>query len=235
MTFGNGILSPQDNLIIKMKRVIIICEGDTEKEFCTKLLSPYFASKNIFLQSPLIKKSMGGIVKWSELLKQILLHLKNDKTAFVTTFIDYYGLYAKYQFPGWDDSIKIADKNSRMDFLERSMAESIDDDYRHRCLPYIQLHEFEGLLFNDIKIFYEQIPSNELIGKDELKRTFEDFENPEMINDTRETSPSHRLMRIINGYNKIVYGNILADAIGLENIRNKSNRFNQWLQKIENL
>ncbi|MEO8567751.1 MAG: DUF4276 family protein [Ginsengibacter sp.] len=218
-----------------MKRVIIICEGDTEKEFCTKLLSTYFASKNIFLQSPLIKKSMGGIVKWSELQKQILLHLKNDKKAFVTTFIDYYGLYAKYQFPGWDDSMKISDKNSRMDFLEKSMAESINDDLRRRYLPYIQLHEFEGLLFNNIKIFYEQIPSAELVGKDELKKTFDDFENPEMINDTRETSPSHRLMRIVSGYNKIVYGNILADAIGLENIRSKSNRFNQWLQKIEDL
>ncbi len=178
---------------------------------------------------------MGGIVKWSELRKQIFLHLKNDKTAFVTTFIDYYGLYAKYQFPGWDDAMKITDKNSRMDFLEQSMAESIDDDLRNRYLPYIQLHEFEGLLFNDINVFYEQIPANELIGKEELKRTFKDFENPEMINDTRETSPSQRLMRIVSGYNKIVYGNILADAIGLENIRKKSTRFNKWLQKIERL
>ncbi len=218
-----------------MKRVLIICEGDTEKEFCAKLLDPYFAPKNIYLQSPLIKKSMGGIVKWIELRKQILLHLKNDKTAFVTTLIDYYGLYAKYQFPGWDEAMKITDKNSRMDFLEKSMAESIDDDFRQRYLPYIQLHEFEGLLFNDIKIFYEHIPANELVGKDELKRTFEDFENPEMINDTRETSPSHRLNRIVKGYNKIVYGNILAEAIGLEKIRKKSNRFNQWLQKIEDL
>ena len=42
-------------------------------------------------------------MKWSELRKQVLLHLKNDKIAFVTTLIDYYGLYAKYQFPEWDD------------------------------------------------------------------------------------------------------------------------------------
>ncbi len=178
---------------------------------------------------------MGGVVKWSELRKQILLHLKNDTKAFVTTFIDYYGLYAKYQFPGWDESLKITDKNIRMDFLEKSMSEDIGVDFQQRYLPYIQLHEFEGLLFNDIKIFYEQIPANELIGNDELKRTFNDFENPEMINDTRETSASHRLMRIVSGYNKVVYGNILADAIGLENIRKKSIRFNNWLQKIEDI
>lgn len=235
MTFGKEISSPQDNLTIDMKKVIIICEGDTEKEFCTKLLIPYFASKNIFIQSPLIKKTMGGIVKWSELKKQILLHLKNDTTAYITTLIDYYGLYAKHQFPEWDDSNKITDKNKRMDFLENAMLQDIDDNLQNRYLPYIQLHEFEGLLFNDIKIFYEQIPKNELVGIDELKKTFKDFDNPEMINDTRETSPSHRLMRIVKGYNKVVYGNILADAIGLENIRNKSSRFNNWLNKIEHL
>lgn len=45
------------------------------------------------------------------------------------------------------------------------------------------------------------------------------YENPEMINNGRETSPSHRLMRIIRGYNKIVYGDILASAIGLNRMR----------------
>lgn len=218
-----------------MRRVIIICEGDTEKEFCNKLLSPYFSSKDIFIQSPLIKKSMGGIVRWSDLKKQILLHLKNDKTAYVTTLIDYYGLYAKYQFPQWDDAMKVRDKNARMDFLEKAMLEDVSVSLQHRYLPYIQLHEFEGLLFNNIRIFYEIIPKQELVGIEELKRTFIDFDNPEMINDTRETSPSHRLMRIIKGYNKVVYGNILADAIGLENIREKSKRFNEWLNKIESL
>ncbi|HAN18180.1 MAG: hypothetical protein A2X13_07645 [Bacteroidetes bacterium GWC2_33_15] len=218
-----------------MKRVIIICEGETEKEFCTKILSPFFASKHIFIQSPLIKKSMGGIVKWNELKKQITLHLKNEKTAFVTTLIDYYGLYKKYQFPGWDESLKITDKNARMDFLEKMMSENIEADIRNRYLPYIQLHEFEGLLFNDINVFYEQIPKNELIGIAELKQTFNDYDNPEMINDKKETSPSHRLERIIKGYNKIIYGNFLADAIGLDKICKKSIRFNNWLQKIENL
>lgn len=218
-----------------MKRVIIICEGQTEKEFCTKLLSPIFASKHVFIQSPLIKKSMGGIVKWGELRKQIMLHLKTDTTAFVTMFIDYYGLYNKYQFPSWEESLKIVDKNERMDFLEEAMSQDIDDAYRYRFLPYLQLHEFEGLLFNNIQVFHQQIPKNELVGIKELEATFNEFENPEMINDKKETSASHRLERIVKGYNKIVYGNILAEAIGLENMRSKSQRFNSWLSKLENL
>lgn len=218
-----------------MRRIIIICEGETEREFCMTILAPYFASKNIHIQSPLIKKSMGGIVKWSELKKQILLHLKSDTTAYITTLIDYYGLYNKYSFPKWDESETQPDKNLRMQMLEEAMKLDIEDVYRFRYIPYIQLHEFEGLLFNDINDFYEQIPPNELIGIDELKATFNQYENPEMINNNRETSPSQRLERIILGYNKIVYGNILAESIGLSRIREKSPRFNSWLTKIEQI
>lgn len=218
-----------------MKRVIVICEGETEKEFCKKILFPYFIAKDILIEPPLIKKSMGGIVKWGELKKQILHHLKNEPDAYITTLIDYYGLYSKYEFPNWDNSLKIADKSKRMDFLEIEMASSIDDALRHRYIPYMQLHEFEGLLFNEIKIFFEQIPQNELVGIKELKATLQEYENPEMINDSKETSPSHRLERIISGYNKVVYGNILAEAIGLDKIRNKSPRFDNWLKKIEQI
>ncbi len=57
----------------------------------------------------------------------------------------------------------------------------------------------------------------------------------ELINENKETSPSARLERIIVGYNKVVYGNLIAEAIGLEKIREKSPRFNEWLNKIERI
>jgi hypothetical protein len=45
-----------------IKRVIIICEGVTEQQFCNDVLAPYFSKENIFISNPLIKKSGGGIV-----------------------------------------------------------------------------------------------------------------------------------------------------------------------------
>ena len=61
-----------------MKRVIMICEGPTEQAFAkTNLLVP-FVYKNIFLQTPLIKASRGGIVKWARLKEQIENHLKSE-------------------------------------------------------------------------------------------------------------------------------------------------------------
>jgi hypothetical protein len=211
----------------------MICEGPTEQAFAkTNLLIP-FISKGIHLQTPLIKASRGGIVKWSRLKDQIETHLKSEPGAYITTFIDYYGLYAKYQFPGWDASHSIVDKNQRMDSLEQAMLLDIDPDHRNRFIPYLQLHEFEGLLFNDIRVIYSQIPPADIVGREELESTFAQFSNPEMINNNRDTSPSHRLQRIIRGYNKVVYGDIISEAIGVDRIRAKSPRFNQWIIKLE--
>lgn len=214
-----------------MKRVIIICEGETERDFCKQVLAPHLIEHNVFIQAPLIKRSMGGIVRWPILKKEIETHLQ-ESSAIVSTLIDYYGLYQKLQFPKWEDGEKISDKISRIDFLESAMQEDIFDKVRHRFIPYLQLHEFEGLLFNDINIFYEQVPKSELVGIEELKKTFDDYDNPELINNNRETSPSHRLKRIIKGYNKPLYGHYFAEAIGIEKIRLKSPRFNQWVDKI---
>lgn len=58
-----------------MKRVIIICEGETEREFCKNVLAPHLITHNIFIQAPLIKRSMGGIVRWPILKKEIETHL----------------------------------------------------------------------------------------------------------------------------------------------------------------
>lgn len=218
-----------------MKRIIIVCEGQTEQVFCDKTLSPYFIGRNYHIQAPTIKHTRGGIVKWNVLKKQIETHLKTDKTAYVTTLIDYYGLYQKYNFPNWNAAELVMDKSERMNILEKGMKDDIDETHRNRFIPYLQLHEFEGLLFNDLNVFHQQIPSADLIGLEELNKTFQDYENPEMINNNRSTSPSHRLQRIIAGYNKIVYGDILAEAIGLQRIRQKSPRFNNWLQILENL
>lgn len=215
-----------------MQRIIIICEGETEQEFCKKILYPHFLPLNILIEYPTIKKSGGGIVPWDALQKQIHTHLSKDPNALVTTLIDYYGLHKKHDFPEWDASRKIVDINERMTFLEQAMKENIDNSVRFRFLPYIQLHEFEGLLFNNIEDFKNTFTAAEFTNLNELTKTILDHPNPELINDGKQTAPSKRLEKLIVGYNKIVYGSLLAEKIGLKNIRNKSPRFNEWLLKM---
>ena len=216
-----------------MKRIIIINEGETEQEFCKDVLQPYFFSKDILIQHPTIKKSGGGIVAWETLKKQIETHLKQDPSVFVTTLIDFYGLHDNHKFPNWEMANRIVDINDKISFLEQSMQDAIDETLRHRYIPYIQLYEFEGLLFNNIEVFNREFTSDEFSNYSELETTFSEYPNPELINDGRETAPSKRLMRIIKGYNKPIYGSLLAQAIGLERIRNKSPRFNNWINTLE--
>lgn len=213
----------------------MICEGPTEQAFANTNLQQPFINRGISLQTPTIKKSRGGVIKWVKLKQQIENHFKSEPGVYVTTLIDYYGVSNKHEFPGWEEAHRIVDKNSRMDSLENSMLQDIDPIFQNRFIPYLQLHEFEGLLFNDIDIIKSQIPPEDLVGLNELSQTIRDYPNPEMINDNKYTSPSHRLERIISGYNKVVYGDIIAEAIGLVRIREKSPRFNNWITRLENI
>lgn len=216
-----------------MKRLIIICEGETEQEFCKDVLYSHFISKDIAIEAPLIKKTMGGIVAWEYIKSQILLHLTED--VVVTMLIDYYGIKDYHNFPKWVESKAIVNKTDRMAFLENAMKEDIDDSVRFRFIPYIQLHEFEGLLFNNIDTFKRNIPENEFTDIRELESLINNNSNPELINDGALTAPSKRLVRLISGYNKIVYGAILAQEIGLERLRAKAVRFDEWIVNLESI
>ena len=217
-----------------MKRIIIICEGPTELEFCKDVLSQHLSTKDIFIQTPLIKKSGGGIVPWPSLRKQIENHLLQDTQAIVTTFIDYYGIPDKFQFPGWGESKKIQDKYERMEFLQQAMIHDINPSLQHRFSPYLQLHEFEALLLSDIESLRSIIPASDFTNIIELTSTIKENPNPELINDTPGNAPSYRLKRSIIGYNKIVYGAILAEKIGIDRIRKKCPGFNKWVTEMEN-
>lgn len=216
-----------------MSRIIIIGEGPTEQSFCNDVLQPHFNAKGTYLQNPTIKKSGGGIVSWEVLKRQINIHLRQDTTATITLLIDYYGIKARHEFPMWVDSQDIVNKSERMTILERAMLDEIDEAYKHRFIPYIQLHEFEGLLFSDRLVFDENFEENEFDDYDYLDETFNTYENPEEINDGNETAPSKRLCRIISSYNKIAFGSLIAQEIGLEKIRQKCPRFNDWVSTLE--
>ena len=65
-----------------------------------------------------------------------------------------------------------------------------------------------------------------------LERIFNAFNNPEDIDDGRETAPSKRILSIIPDYEKVVFGNIIALEIGLSTMLTKCPRFNYWLTRL---
>lgn len=214
-----------------MKRLIIICEGPTEQAFCNDILRDHFLPKGILLDAPTIKHSNGGIVAWETLKKQIITHL-NEGNCIVSLFVDYYRIRDSYNFPGWMNSKSITDIYDRMRYLFEQMSLDIDINLRSRFIPYIQLHEFEGLLFSDISVFPNNFTKDEL-DFSLLETAVKSAHTPEEINNGPNTAPSKRLKRAIKGYDKIVYGSCLASDIGLKTIREKCILFNEWIEKLE--
>lgn len=214
-----------------MKRLIIICEGPTEQAFCNDILRDHFLPKDILLDAPTIKHSNGGIVAWETLKKQIITHL-NEGNCIVSLFVDYYRIRDSYNFPGWMNSKSITDIYDRMRYLFEQMSLDIDINLRSRFIPYIQLHEFEGLLFSDISVFPNNFTKDEL-DFSLLETAVKSAHTPEEINNGPNTAPSERLKRAIKGYDKIVYGSCLASDIGLKTIREKCILFNEWIEKLE--
>lgn len=220
-----------------MKRLIIICEGETEQEFCARLLREHLLHFNIYIELPTTKKSGGGYVSWGTLYNQIITTLKNDTNAYVTTFIDLYGLHRPDLFPDWSESLIVASNPyERIRILEEGMLKVIPESFNYRFLPNIVLHEFEGLLFNQISYFDQLFEIDEYKNRQELIHILEKYPNPELINEGKDTSPSHRLNRFIfYSFQKTVHGILLAESIGLEAIRAKAPHFNQWITRLENL
>lgn len=213
-----------------MKRLIIVCEGPTEQEFCDSVLAPEFIKYNIVIEYPAIKRSQGGIVHWDALKRQLINHL-HEKDVFVSMLIDYYGIKPQFNFPGWHDSISMNNKEERLHYVLTKIKEEIPENLRHRFIPYIQLHEFEGLLFSDLKVFQENFTDDE-VDISALQKAVDIYINPELINDHPTTAPSKRLEKAIVGYSKVLYGNFLAMEIGLKKIRDKCPLFNEWINKL---
>ncbi len=102
-----------------------------------------------------------------------------------------------------------------------------------RFIPYIQLHEFEGLLFSDIEaIDYVMRPYQDRSQLDKLREIRSQFATPEDINDGLETAPSKRLSNIYSSYNKDIFGSRIAKRIGIDILRNECKHFNDWIVNL---
>jgi hypothetical protein len=214
-----------------MNKVLnIIVEGKTELEFVRECLTPYFVEKNIYNVRPITITTSpgfkGGDVRYEARFKPLVKTiLRGREDMLLTSLIDFYRLQT--DFPGFNEGQKKTDVLEKVAFLENACFEDIGDS---RFIPYIQLHEFEGILFTKIDGFADlEITEN---TKRKIQSIIEEFPNPELINDRAEFAPSKRLAKLITNYDKPFHGNFIALTNGLEAILNKCPRFNQWIQTL---
>ncbi len=97
-------------------------------------------------------------------------------------------------------------------------------------LPYIQRHEIESLMYTSMDGFNVVVDDQESL--DELQRIIDSYPTPEDINGGADTAPSKRLMRIFP-YEKTADGEMILEALDIDDIRGKCPRFNKWMEKLE--
>ena len=114
----------------------------------------------------------------------------------------------------------------KADEMEKCIGDDISDN---RFIPYIQLHEFEALLYSSNVGFEAYFSDKE---QQQTKKIIDEYPNPEDINSSPEKAPSKRLLAIKNDYDKVIEGNMIASEVGLEQIMNKCPRFKAWIDKL---
>lgn len=219
-------------------RINIIVEGQTEVEFVRDILREAFSYQQIYLAARAVETSRdkrankiyrGGLFSYVKSKNDIIGWLKQEKNAFATTMFDLYAL--PNDFPGYQESLSFNDPYKKVECIEQAFATDIN---HQRFIPYIQLHEFEALLFSDASALCTVCNLNERT-KAILQTIRNSFATPEHINDSSETAPSKRILSAHPSYEKINDGVQTAKAIGLTKLRQECLHFNQWLEKLEAL
>lgn len=197
-----------------MVRVGISVEGATEERFIKMVLAPYLATKNIYM-TPI---SVNGAINLDRIRSE--LQRMANSFSYVTTFYDFYGFQANT-------------KEETKESLELKIKEHAHPSIQSKLIPYVQMYEFEGLLFTSPEAIAAHLQGDDLMSwAQQVLHSFDD--NPEAINDSTETAPSKRLIHNTN-YRKTTHGPNIALDIGVEELRRKCPGFDVWLNRLESL
>ncbi len=157
-----------------MSRVLIICEGATEQEFVKTCLYLEFYEKGIHLYT----NNIGGNVSTQRIARSVRNSF--DDFDYITTLVDFYGF-----------------KNNKCTTHEALEAEIThytkrlfhNVDPSQKFFPYVQMYEFEGLLFSDVSHFDWLDDGWDENKQQQLQEIRAAFQTPEMINNSPHTAP----------------------------------------------
>jgi len=220
-------------------RLNLIVEGQTEETFVRDLLASHLGVHGVFVSVRCIETSRsrkkgkiyrGGATTYERAQRDIQRWLREDAGAHFSTMFDLYAL--PVDFPGIEAARKTNDVYEKVRRIEEALASDIGD---RRFIPYIQLHEFEGLLFSSVAAIDEILLPYAPSRLPELEAIRNRYKTPEEIDDGQDTAPSKRLADLYSNYDKVSFGLRIAARIGLDVIRRECPHFSQWLGKLESL
>lgn len=224
-----------------MVRLLIHVEGETEETFVNEVLAPHLCARGYetvgarLFGNARLRDRRGGIRPWASVRKDVLGHLREDTGAIASTLVDYYGLprTGNKAWPGRDKAATLPFSDKAMaveEALQADLAPFMGHD-PGRFVPFVIMHEFEGLLFSDCGAFSRGIHRPDLQPSFQAIR--DGFETPEEIDDSPDTAPSKRVLDLIPKYQKPLLGTLAVLEIGLDTIRKECPHFNDWVTRLE--
>lgn len=223
-----------------MKRVCVVCEGQTESDFVLRVLAPALFPAGLHLIPEMIQTSpghRGGALSYERVKRHLRNTLRQSSAPVVTTLFDLYRL--DKEFPGFTASHAQTDLTGRLTLLNQALHTDIvkeADCKSDRFIPYIQPHEFEALLFSDVATLVT-VAKSWGSAASALTAALQAVNSPEHINHGTETKPAARLERELKHpkYRKRLHGSIAAEKIGLSRIEAECKFFAGWLAQLRSL
>lgn len=211
----------------------VFCEGDSEVGFVTRVLSPHLRVFRVFA-TPIMWKVRGtdtGVCSWK--LVEAALRKKAGTSRhhqYFTMMLDYYRFQHDFDVPS------DAPPAEKVTALEGLMHDRIASP---RFVPYLQLHEFEALLYSDLS----ELPASFPDEYPQVRKAVESLLSsvsrvaPEDIDDRPSTAPSKRLIRAVPQYEtlKSVVGPQVLERIGMARIRERCPHFDRWVTGLEQI
>jgi len=194
----------------------------------------------VFLSAtPVGKPGHKGGNVYAAVKRDVITFLKQRPDTFVTSFFDFYGM--KSDWPG-RESANAANHSNKPATVEIAVMEDIAAEFgdgfeEERLIPYVQMHEFESLLFS------YPLALSKALGNKDAENDFQDirdgFDTPEHINDSPDTAPSKRISRVFASYRrkyrKPLHGSIAAKTITIETMREECSHFRKWVDSLVEL
>jgi hypothetical protein len=204
----------------------ILCEGPTEAFFVSTVLNPWLQLQGKYATAI----GADGLRPFSKVQREIQLLLRNP-LARVTTLIDYYGMPPDY--PGMPHRGlppgNLTAVYAEVARLETALNASIVSP---RFYAHYMLHEFETLAF--VHPASVEAQRSRLGGPSVEPQVAAILAaaggQPELVNDSPHTSPSHRLIGLWppNQYQKTVDSVGIVQRIGFPRLQARCPHFQAW-------
>jgi hypothetical protein len=216
-----------------MITVGVLCEGQTEENMVREFLGPELLQLGISLVPTILltrtaaggPTGRGGVSKWSKIEKDLRKRLNSSPHwAAVTTLLDYYGL--PRDTPGMADR-PATTARAKVEHVERRIAEHIGHP---RFVPYLALHETEAWVFAAAEQLAYWTEDTALGQK--VQGIAAALGGPEEVNESPETAPSKRLLKLCPAYNKTFHGPAAVTDLGLAELRAACPHFDSWIRKL---